>query len=100
MEMIRIAGTTREMAKHQKEYATLCIRDDIIRNDKIAFHCMVSAWQPTPEELAALNAGAPIYLSIFNGPYPPDTLGVTMVKNSQFPPVRLYVGDTPEITGG
>lgn len=100
MEMLRIAGFTREMAKNQSEYTTLAIRDDIIRNEKMAFHCMVSAWQPTPDELAALNAGAPIYLSIFNGPYPPDTIGVYMVKNSQFPPLRLYVGDVPEIIGG
>lgn len=100
MEMLRVAGATREMAKHQSEYMTLAIRDDIIRNEKMAFHSMVSAWQPTPDELAALNAGAPIYLSIFNGPYPPGTLAEVMVEHSRFPPVRLYVGDIPEITGG
>lgn len=100
MEMIRIAGTTREMAKNQKEYATLCIRDDFIRDEKMAFHAMASAWQPTPEEIALIVAGAPIYLSIFNGPYPPGTPDFIMLNQSRFPPVRLHVGEAPTITGG
>lgn len=40
--------------------------------------CMVSAWEPTPEELAALNAGAKVMLR---------------VVGSSHPPVMIYVGD-------
>ncbi|MEK6298569.1 MAG: hypothetical protein V4793_45915, partial [Paraburkholderia tropica] len=40
---------------------------------------MVSAWSPTAEELAALNAGAPLYL---------------WIAGSSHPVVALTVGDT------
>lgn len=40
-----------------------------------------SAWLPTPEELARLNAGAPVLLGILGGMHPP---------------VSLDVGDPPE----
>lgn len=36
----------------------------------------VSAWMPTPEELAALNRGAPVYLFIYGSVHPPVGLGV------------------------
>lgn len=36
----------------------------------------VSAWLPTPAELAALNAGAPVYLSIWGNNHPPVYVGV------------------------
>ena len=35
-----------------------------------------SAWLPTPEELAALNAGAPVYLFIWGTGHPPVYVGV------------------------
>jgi hypothetical protein len=40
---------------------------------------MVSAWEPTPGELAALNAGAPVYLQIVG---------------TAHPPVMVWVGET------
>lgn len=43
--------------------------------------CMVSAWEPTPDELAAIAAGAKIMLRI---------VGVG------HPPVCLYTGEIPE----
>jgi len=52
----------------------LPIRDEI--NGDLP--CMVSAWEPTPDELAALNAGAKVMLRIVG---------------SGHPPVWLYVGD-------
>jgi hypothetical protein len=42
--------------------------------------CMVSAWEPTPEELAALNAGAKVMLRVLA---------------TGHPPVMLYVGEAP-----
>lgn len=33
--------------------------------------CMVSAWQPTPAELAALNAGASVNLRVLGTRHPP-----------------------------
>ena len=36
----------------------------------------VSAWFPTPEELAALNMGAPVYLHILGKVHPPVYVGV------------------------
>ena len=43
-----------------------------IRDEEIGrLHCMTSAWLPTPEELAALNAGAPVYLRVVGTGHPP-----------------------------
>lgn len=36
----------------------------------------VSAWLPTPAELAALNSGAPVYLYIGGSIHPPVMVGV------------------------
>ncbi len=37
---------------------------------------MVSAWFPTPDEMALLQAGQPVYLSIFGTVHPPVALWV------------------------
>lgn len=36
-----------------------------------------SAWLPTPEELAALNAGASVILFVFSTMHPPVYVGVS-----------------------
>lgn len=36
----------------------------------------ISAWLPTPDELRALNAGAPVYLFIYGNGHPPVYVGV------------------------
>lgn len=36
--------------------------------------CMVSAWEPTPAELAALNAGAKVMLRVVGVGHPPVML--------------------------
>lgn len=41
---------------------------------------MISAWEPTPDELAAIAAGAKVMLRIVGGGHPP---------------VMVYVGDAP-----
>jgi hypothetical protein len=46
---------------------------------------MVSAWEPTPDEVAKIVAGAPVYLSV---------IGVA------HPPVAVFVGEPPEESNG
>lgn len=76
----RIAGATRTLgppAEWDREQdgrcGALAIRD--------ADGCMASAWFPSPEEIVAIAAGAPIYL---------------WVVGKGHPPVMLTVGEKPE----
>jgi hypothetical protein len=64
-------------------YTGLAIRDELreTRVDGPRTPVMVTAWIPTPDELALLNAGAPIMVEIM-GQIPP--------------PMNVRVGDTPE----
>ena len=81
MQVGMVEGCTRVIGESQG-YRGLPLRDDLI-------HCsvngsnipsMTSAWYPTPEEIAAIAAGAPVHLRI---------LGV------QHPPVMVSVGAQP-----
>lgn len=77
----RIDGCTRVLGKSQG-YLGLPLRD-IIVNCSVGgpnTAAMETAWFPTPDELAAINAGAPIILRIIGNGHPP---------------VMLYTGDTP-----
>lgn len=38
--------------------------------------CMVSAWEPTPQEIAMIAAGAKVYLSVIGIGHPPVRLFV------------------------
>lgn len=65
MIIARIVGATRVCGKSQG-YLGLPVRDEVV-NDAAAGNdmpCMVTAWQPTPAELKALNAGAAIHVRI------------------------------------
>ena len=83
-----IEGATRVCGKSQG-YAGLPIRDEPI---EMAFergiervNAMYSSWEPTPEELERLNAGAPVVLCLLgNSP----------------PPMRVEVGQPASSTGG
>lgn len=83
MQIGRIAGHTRIIGKSQG-YLGLPIRD-------ITTECTVNgaetpametAWLPTPAEIAAINAGAPIILRILG---------------TGHPPVMIYVGEEPTV---
>lgn len=77
MEIGRVKGCTRVIGKSQGYYG-LPLRDEFI-NDTVTgpnTPCMVTAWFPTPDELAALNAGAPIHLRVVGTAHPPVMLGV------------------------
>lgn len=78
-----IEGATRELGKpaswddaRDGKCLTLPIRDEV--DGGVAQ--MVSAWMPTPDEIARIVAGAPIYLR---------------VVGTAHPPVLLMVGETP-----
>lgn len=73
----RIPSATRVMGEHQDEYGNLPIRDEVIECEGIGPRsAMRSSWQPTPAEIAAINAGAPIHLVILGTAHPPVMLGV------------------------
>lgn len=79
MHIGRIQGTTRTIGKSQGYYG-LPLRD-ITLNDTVTgpgTPAMESAWLPTPDELTALAAGAPVILRTYG---------------SGHPPVMLYVGE-------
>ncbi|RWX59792.1 hypothetical protein [Mesorhizobium sp. M2A.F.Ca.ET.039.01.1.1] len=75
MQIARIEGCTRVLGEAQG-YLGLPLRDIII-NDSVTgpeTPAMESAWFPTPQELAALNAGAPIILRVVGRAHPPVML--------------------------
>lgn len=37
---------------------------------------VISYWKPTPQQLALLNSGAPVYLSFLGANHPPVAVGV------------------------
>jgi len=86
MKPIRIDGETRRLAEEQPEYEPLSIRDEpvavAIPDGPQTMNGMTAAFQPTPDEVAAIAKGAPIYLRI---------LGV------RWPPVSLWVGEVEEM---
>lgn len=82
----RIEGTTRELGKSQG-YLGLPVRDETINCAVNGPNtpAMLIAWEPTPDELERLKAGAHVHLRI---------LGVTP------PPVMVLVGDVPKVEPG
>ena len=70
----RIAGCTRALGappgwtpETSGECCGLPIRDEVSGD----MPCMISAWEPTPAELAALNAGGKVYLRVVGTGHPP-----------------------------
>ncbi len=81
MQIGHVAGATREIGKSQG-YRGLPLRDEIINCAVNGLTpSMVSAWIPTPKEIEAIVAGAPVHLRV---------LGVT------HPPVSIEVGEVPK----
>jgi hypothetical protein len=82
MQIGRIKDATRVMGKAQG-YMALPLRDERIdcKVNGPGTPAMVTAWLPTPKELAALSAGAPVHVRI---------LGTC------HPPMMVEVGDVPE----
>lgn len=72
-----VEGATRIIGKSQG-YIGLPLRDELVsctvNGERTP--AMVSAWFPTPDELARLNAGAPVHLRILGEAHPPVAVEV------------------------
>lgn len=82
MQIGRVRNATRVLGKSQG-YLGLPIRDEAV-NCTVGGEgtpSMVTAWLPTPKELDALNAGAPVHVRIIG---------------SAHPPIMVEVGEVPE----
>jgi len=66
-----IEGATRRIGKSQG-YLGLPLRDEVGSHGPQ----MVTSWQPTPNEIAAIVAGAPIYLTVLGDGHPPVMMEV------------------------
>lgn len=67
-----IDGATRRIGKAQG-YLGLALRDTATDDGTPV---MVSAWEPTPDEIAKIAAGAPVYLWVYGTGHPPVMLTV------------------------
>lgn len=83
MIIARIEGCTRTLGappgwtpETSGQVLGLPIRDEM--NGDVP--CMVSAWEPTPEEVAAIAAGAKVYLRVLGVGHPPVMLMVEGVE--------------------
>lgn len=74
---LRISNATRILAEGQDEYHVLAILDEIVDGSPM----MTSCWEPTPAELAHLNAGGAVRLTILGKHHPP------VMITTQGPPV-------------
>lgn len=82
MQAGRIENHTRIIGKGQG-YIGLPLRD-VVENCTVngdGTPAMQTAWLPTPKEIEAINAGAPIILTVIGNAHPP---------------VRIETGDIPE----
>jgi hypothetical protein len=68
----RIEGATRVLGKSQG-YLGLPLRDVLLPTtvDGPETPCMETAWLPTPDEIARINAGAPVILRVIGTAHPP-----------------------------
>lgn len=67
---LRISNATRILAQDQDEYLALAIRDEPVDGNNF----MTSVWEPTPAELAQLNSGGAVRLTILGYGHPPVML--------------------------
>lgn len=84
MQIGRVKNATRVLGKSQG-YLGLPIRDEPI-NCTVGGQgtpSMVTAWFPTPKELAALNAGAPVHLRILGNAHPPVMVEVGQIPGTE-----------------
>ena len=77
-----IEGATRTIGKSQG-YLGLPIRDEVLdcTVNGPSTPAMVTAWVPTPEELAALSAGAAVHVRILGSAHPPMIVEVGPVPD-------------------
>jgi hypothetical protein len=91
----RIPNATRVLGK-QQGYLGLPVRDEV-RNttvDGLATPCMVTAWEPTPDELQRINEGTPIHLVLLGTQHPPVMIEVPYPADPQ--PWKAGVDDSAD----
>lgn len=84
----RIEGATRTIGKAQG-YLALPVRDEMIPIDGRGCPSMVTAWEPTPAELAALMEGAAIHVRLVGN-------SVVWADGQSHPPIIVEVGPIPK----
>ena len=84
MQIGRIEKATRVIGTSQG-YLGLPVRDEFINCTVNGANtpCMVTAWHPTPDELIAINAGAPVHVRIIGRAHPPIMVGVGSVPTEE-----------------
>lgn len=85
----RVPNATRTLVAPvgwDKETQGSCGGLAILEEETTAGPGMTSVWHPTPEELARLNAGAGVYLTIIGRAHPPVSMSV-----GQPPEENLYL---------
>lgn len=83
MQIGRIQNATRVVGKAQG-YLGLPLRDEAINSTVDGLTpSMVTAWFPTPKELDAINAGAPIHVRILGNIPPPMMVEVGPVPSDE-----------------
>lgn len=73
-----IQGCSRRLGKAQG-YHGLPVRDVVFEDGTPA---MQSSWQPTPSEVAAIRAGAPLILTVLGSSHPPVLIEVGQVPDA------------------
>lgn len=80
MNIGHITGATHTLGKPaemtDEQCAPLPVRVDIYADGLSTMVVMSSAWLPTAEELARLNAGAPVHVAIYGAVHPPINVTV------------------------
>ncbi len=84
MLIARIPNATRTIGKSQG-YLGLPLRDEVRSTtvDGPATPCMVTAWEPTPDELDRINAGEKIHLVVLGTAHPPVMIEVPWPADPQ-----------------
>ena len=80
MKINEIPNATRNLTRPENwDDATMgtCVSLPIVDMEQDGVPVMVSSWQPTDDELARLNNGAPVYLHVVGEQHPPVMLSVS-----------------------
>lgn len=82
MQNGRITNATRVLGKHQG-YLGLVVRDEVhpCSVQGVMVPTMVTSWLPTPKEIEAIVAGAPVHVRLYG---------------REHPPIMVEVGETPD----
>lgn len=93
MQIGRVRGCTRIIGKSQG-YMGLPLRDELINCsvNGIGTPSMVTAWLPTPKEILAQGAGAPVHVRILGSAHPPIMVEVGEPPNDEAPDERFKRG--------